>query len=119
MELQHLSPHDVEPLYLPRSNRQLGELVASMTAEGWLGRALLVIEADSIFYAWTGSHRIAAAREAKLTEIPCYVVPEERIAQHGVTATRGHCDDSDRLAVIQKTGDDTAIFLMWSEGRTN
>lgn len=87
-----------------------------MEENGWNGRPLLVIRSGDENYAWTGSHRIAAARAASLQEVPCYVL-DESILPDGIDARRGHCEDSDRLNAIRKTGDETAIRIMWLEGR--
>jgi hypothetical protein len=91
----------------------LDGLVASMQDEGWTGRPLLVIESGSgVFFAWTGSHRIAAARIAGLDSIPCYVLDESQLQ---VFAHDAHCDavtDGERLVVIRQTGDEHAIALM-------
>jgi hypothetical protein len=50
-------------------------MAALIRATGWQDRGLLVEEGlDGRLYAWTGSHRIAAAQAAGLAEVPCRVI---------------------------------------------
>lgn len=107
-----LNPHDIKPPHPVREPAQLAELAADMRENGWRGRPLLVVRTAAGYHAWTGSHRIAAALEASLPEVPCYVIPESSIAEH----ERPICD-SEKLNILRKVGDETAIRLMWLEGR--
>jgi len=50
------------------------QLVEDMKENGWNGRPLVVIDCGGEYSALTGSHRLAAAREAELYEIPCAIV---------------------------------------------
>lgn len=68
-------PHEV------RDTDKLSALVAAMTADGWSGRALLVVARGDRYVAWTGSHRLAAARAAGVTNVPVVVVSEDLEAQ--------------------------------------
>ena len=114
---QLIPPQDLNPLHEVREQEKFKELVDDMAENGWQGRSLLVIECKDKYVAWMGSHRIAAARKVDLPEVPCYVVKECKLIPHGVKAEWGHHDDSDRLSVIQKIGDEVALQLMWQEGR--
>ena len=114
---EDLCPDEVAPLHEARRPTLLAELVADMQERGWQGRDLLVIETESAYQAWTGSHRIAAAREVGLKTIPCYVIQEKKLLKHGMDAVSGHVCDYERLAIMRKVGDETAIHLMWLEGR--
>jgi len=89
-----------------------------MRENGWEGRSLLVIQRETKFFAWTGSHRIAAAREVGLESIPCYVIAEEKLLPFDVDAEWGHVEDQERLALLIKVGDEEAIHLMWLENRS-
>ena len=114
-----ISPERIKPLHQVRNKRLLAELSADMEENGWQGRPLLVIERESKeprYVAWTGSHRIAAAIEAGLDEVPCYVLDENLLPEE-VDAEWGHVQDYERLAILRKTGDEAAIHLMWQEGR--
>jgi hypothetical protein len=112
-----IQPDLIKPLHEARSQRLLTELADDMKENGWQGRPLLVIERASDYLAWTGSHRIAAARKAGLSSVPCHVVKERELIRHGFDAEWGHVDDTDRLKAIRKIGDEIAIHIMWQEGR--
>lgn len=91
-----------------------------MQANGWVGRPLLVIErVDGTFQAWTGTHRIHAARNAGLATIPCYVVREWKLIEIGADALWGHSFDHHRLKLLHKTHDSMAIELMATETWSN
>jgi len=89
-----------------------------MRENGWQGRSLLVIQRETQYFAWTGSHRIAAAREVGLESIPCYVIAEEKLLPFEANAEWGHVEDRERLALLIKVGDEEAIHLMWLENRS-
>lgn len=88
-----------------------------MKKNGWDGRPLLVIERENDYLAWTGTHRLAAAVAAELESVPCHVVCEEVLLRNGFDAERGHVFDHERLQILTKLGDETAIHLMWLENR--
>lgn len=111
----NLDPRDIRPLHNVRTPGLRDELAADMMESGWQGRPLLVVESESGYQAWTGSHRIAAAIEAGMSEVPCYVISEKMIAKCG--DGWGLVQDYERLNILRKTGDETAIRLMWLEGR--
>lgn len=67
-------PADIEPLHEVRDAKKLEALVASMGRGGWQGRPILVSARDGRFFAYTGSHRIAAARAAGLDQVPVVVI---------------------------------------------
>ena len=78
-----IDPEQIEPLHEVRNRAILDGLTADMKENGWRGRPLLVIERESDYVAWTGSHRIAAAIEAGLALVPCYVVDEGELLKRG------------------------------------
>jgi hypothetical protein len=108
----------ITPLHKPRSDRHLQNLTSEMKENGWNGRPLLVIEGDSDYLAWTGSHRIAAARLAGFTSVPCYVLPESKLTAVGFDAEWGLVEDRERLEILRKVGDETALRIMWQENRS-
>jgi len=116
--IESVGIENLTALHEPRSSRHLRNLAKDMKANGWCGRPLLVIERDSDFLAWTGSHRIAAARLAGLDFIPCYVLQESDLTSRGFDAERGHVEDYERLAILKAVGDETAIRIMWQENRS-
>jgi hypothetical protein len=83
-----------------------------MSERGWRGRPLLVVDLGTVYQAWTGSHRIAAACEAGLSEVPCYVVSGKDMA-----SMENPIFDHERLKILRELGDADAVRLMWLEGR--
>lgn len=118
MSTSLINPNEIEPLHEARIPALLRELAEDMEENGWSGRPLLVIERKSEYLAWTGSHRIAAARKAGLKAVPCYVVAELKLTRLGFDASWGHVMDYERFEILKKVGDATAIQLMWQEGRS-
>jgi hypothetical protein len=112
-----IDPAEIKPLHEVRSRKLLNDLVADMRKNGWRGRPLLVIEREADYVAWTGSHRIAAAKKAGLVAVPCYVLHERQLLHHDCDAEWGHVEDWERLKIIQKVGDEAALSIMWQEGR--
>jgi hypothetical protein len=116
--IQHIELDSITPLHKARSDHHLRELTNDMIENGWCGRPLLVIERDSDYLAWTGSHRIAAAKLAGLASIPCYVLPESALTTRGFDSERGHVEDRERVKILQEVGDETALHIMWQENRS-
>jgi hypothetical protein len=114
-ETVYLDPDEITPLHEARSHQHLDELIDDMARNGWTGRPLLVIERRNDYLAWTGSHRIAAAKEAGLTQIPCYVLSESKLIALGFDAGWGHVQDYERLAILRKVGDQGALSIMLQE----
>ena len=112
-----IDPWTIETLHGVTYDLHLEELIVSMKEEGWSGRPLLVIERTDDFLAWTGTHRVYAAREVGFEKVPCYVVDESVLKQHGFDAFYGHCLDYERLAICKKIGDEEATNLMELEDR--
>src|SRR5437868_2969182 len=96
----NLSPFEVEPLHGVRINDLYKKLINRMITEGWKGRPLLVVEHNKGYQAWTGSHRIAAAREVNVL-IPCYVLSEKPLLETGNDAVSGHILNWERSALIR------------------
>ena len=115
--ISELDPEEIEALDEVTNPAHFDELVADMKENRWRrGLPLLVIECEKGYFAWTGSHPIAAAIEAGLSLVPCYVIHERELIRHGgVNARRGHHSDCDRWEILKKVGDETALHLMWRE----
>ena len=105
-----IDPWEIEPLHGPRLDYH--DLTDDMLANGWQGRPLLVIERDEDYLAWTGSHRIAAARDAELETIPCYVLAQAYVGDPSMP-----CEDWERLEIVCGLGDQDAIELMSQENK--
>jgi len=116
--IDSISIKEITPRHEALSRKHLKELADDMRENGWQGRPLLVIERDNDYLAWTGSHRIAAARDAGLNQIPCYVLSESKLIALGFEAERGHVEDRERLEILRKLGDEIAISIMWQENRS-
>lgn len=87
-------------------------LAADMKMRGWVGRPILAhADGNGRPWAWTGSHRIAAAREVGI------VVPVVYITGDIERRCEECCDDRDRLAVLEDAGDEVAAELMREEIR--
>ena len=117
---REVNPHDIRPLHAVDRPMALEELVESMQARGWVGQPLLVIErTDGSLQAWTGSHRIQAARDVGLATVPCYIVREWKLVEISADALWGHSFDHHRLKLIRKTKDAKATELMEIEVWSN
>jgi hypothetical protein len=117
-EIIYLDPEEITPLHEARSHQHLGELTDDMESNGWTGRPLLVIERENDYLAWTGSHRIAAAKKAGIKQIPCYALSESELVAHGFDAVWGHVEDYERLEILREVGDEAAVAIMWQENRS-
>jgi hypothetical protein len=126
--MQDMSPWDVRTMHEATDPRKLARLVKSMSKSGWTGRPVLAMPLADGIQALTGSHRLAAAREAQLDTVPVYVLDT---SAH-VTGGDGRCvlceetcavellgdmygDDYDRMGLIMQIGDEDAIRLMDTE----
>jgi len=68
----------VRPYHPPRRWDQLEALITSMREFGWKGRPIVVADTQDGFVAFTGSHRLAAAKDAGVPSIPIIVMtPDE------------------------------------------
>jgi ParB-like chromosome segregation protein Spo0J len=100
-----IDPQEIEPLHGVRDQTLLNNLAAEMKQNGWQGRPLLVIDRESGYSAWTGSHRISAAIEAGLSLVPCYVIDERELIDRGFDPAWGHVMDYERLQILKSIGD--------------
>ena len=72
MELRVLDAAIIGPVHAPAEDK-VKRLAQDMKANGWKGPRLLVEETEQGYFAWTGSHRIAAARNVKV-RCECVVI---------------------------------------------
>lgn len=76
-DIESIDPHELFPLN-ETDNAKVERLTARMTQNGWDGRPLLVFkDGNGAYTALTGSHRIKAAQEGGLEEIPAIVIQED------------------------------------------
>ncbi len=76
-----LDPEKIEPVNEIDKPKQVTTQAKIMRKEGWIGRPLLVADEGDRIQAFTGSHRLAAAVEAGLDEIPVVHIPVEELAR--------------------------------------
>lgn len=69
-----LDPQTITPLHDIRDLDKLHDLIRSMTADGWEGRPLLVMPIGSCYQALTGTHRLEAAIQSGLSDVPVMLV---------------------------------------------
>jgi hypothetical protein len=79
LEMVDLPPTRVQPVNCPCDEDLVTRLAENMASGGWSERPLLVEEeARSLshpqYFAWTGSHRIEAARRVGLSSVPCCLI---------------------------------------------
>ena len=117
MSREQINPWEIKTLHDVTNEGLLENLISDMIENGWHGRPLLVIETEDNYFAWTGTHRVHAAREAGFESIPCYVLDESVLKKHGFDAVHDHVLDYERVKILRKVGDETALSLMVDEGR--
>jgi diguanylate cyclase (GGDEF)-like protein len=102
-----LTRHDV------RSPAKVSEIGASMKRVGWKGRPLLVVKDGPKETAWTGTHRLAAAKEAGLTEIPRVDVDADALRAVGFDVDElTKQGKKARIDALRKAGQDEAADLL-------
>lgn len=104
-------PHRIEPPHFPEDDDKLAQLTESMRRDGWIGAEVVVIDRDDADpWAITGSHRIAAAREAGV-DVPTIRLAD-LFAEHGASladliadyeAAGFHRDDAAHEVAIRAT----------------
>lgn len=110
----------VEPPHEVRDRRHLAKLVESLATRGWAGRPLLAETVRGGWRAWTGSHRLWAARRVeRVTEVPVVVLDKRAYVRVHGRPSRSYCsdtfDDEDRLGRLLECGDHRAALLMARE----
>ncbi len=115
----------LNPPHSPNDSDKVNRLEESMK-QGWTDRPLLVEQLKPLeglsqrYEAWTGSHRIAAAKKRGLESVPCLIITlkEAKAAiDHGGynqkvgyssfrNAISGHdgCGDMHKLDALEKVG---------------
>src|SRR5256885_11963963 len=80
-------PHSqLAPFYaqISASNLHRQRIAQSMREHGWKGLPLLVHNCkDGSYQAWMGMHRLLAASDAELTQIPVVLVTREQLYEAG------------------------------------
>lgn len=122
-----VDPRRILPLHRIKRPVDLRLLIAGMRDDGWCGRRLLVEEYSPGHYqAWTGTHRLTAAKRARLRRVPILIIDlkkwvkewgpiEEEFAVDDVHGG----DDEDKYMALLKAGDRIAADLMRQEIEMN
>ncbi len=111
----------INPLHDVNNPNKLASLTADMQVRGWIGRPLLVEIMGDGYQAWTGSHRIAAARAAGLDRIPVLVVDSAAIVEQEGEPADGQplaslaSDDDCKTDMLRRAGLTDAADLMATE----
>jgi len=129
--IKELLIDDIRPLHEVRNKTKLKALTEKIAEHGWQGGPILVEEVlDRGYRAWTGTHRLAAAKAAGLDTVPVVLVDVEKVWEELrmreldfgkikdglVDATY---DDEDRYKLLEAAGDDRAAALMHNEVEMN
>ncbi|MBK6693907.1 MAG: ParB N-terminal domain-containing protein [Myxococcales bacterium] len=65
------------------SSRNVAKIERSMNASGWNGPPIKVFEHNGTKYVLDGHHRLAAARQARLPEVPYESIPVSELGSFG------------------------------------
>jgi hypothetical protein len=111
-------PHDV------RDSDKLATLRDSLATNGWVGRAIPVYD-NGTLQALTGSHRIAAAREADV-RVTIYQIDANVMVDDGYGTDvplwemlDRATDDDARMRALESAGEEHAAALLREEIRLN
>jgi len=100
----------INPLHEVRDQDKLKSIERRFRAQGEFVGAPVVVSGDPVRPdAWTGSHRVAAAKAAGVS-VPIVVIPDEQMGEEGWSAWGNATDDEERLAVAVKfLGEDSPV----------
>jgi phage-related protein (TIGR01555 family) len=110
-EHQDISPHKIKEVNKITNKAKFEELVDKMKKEGWQGRPILVLEKNGKFDAITGSHRLFAAREAKLNNVPTITIKESNNKEHRElwNDLEKSTDDDNKIRIVKELYDEGEI----------
>jgi hypothetical protein len=110
------------PLHEVRDADKYSDLTTDMQERGWAGRPILVYDDGNGIHAVTGSHRIAAAKQAWV-DVPVLNMSEEAL---NFTDSRGNTlgdvldrPDEDLESFLRELGDNEAADLIKAESESN
>ena len=114
--VEFVNPKRIEPPHGVENKEKLNELVDSMKVEGWVGRPVLYYDIGRGPEALTGSHRIAAAQKAGLSDIPAVKVTGDigdYVDEFGNSISELQTLDAKEISKwLRNYGDETAANLM-------
>ena len=116
------------PLHDVRDADKVAAIAADMTANGWRGLPVLVIDTGEVVHALTGTHRLAAAEVAGITPETYAIEPGvyngDDDIQSAWDALMAAGDDDDRLYALEvlcdmDEVDERAVEIMRAETDNN
>ena len=114
--VEFVNPKRIEPPHGVENKEKFNELVDSMKVEGWVGRPVLYYDIGRGPEALTGSHRIAAAQKAGLSDIPAVKVTGDigdYVDEFGNSISELQTLDAKEISKwLRNYGDETAANLM-------
>ncbi|MBR2743409.1 MAG: ParB N-terminal domain-containing protein [Clostridia bacterium] len=117
---EYIDPERVQTVNGVTDRKKYDALVSSFTRNGWDGRPLVVVENGNEGYiALTGSHRIAAAREARIN-VPAIVLDNTEETARLIDAYR----DDEREEIAKELAEEGVIpkrayYLLAQENELN
>ena len=87
--VEQLDPYEIRPPNMPTDMDKFDKILNSMEEEGWQGRPLVVIDEGENYYGLTGSHRVEAAQQAGLDEVPVIKVPASQLDDYELNGIVG------------------------------
>jgi len=113
-----VDPQELVPLNGPDCDEFYEWLVRDMRRHGWRGRPLLVLRRDYL-YAFTGSHRIAAAREVGILVPVVYWLDSDWVTPYPASAVTLYLRAARDPLVPDPTYDDERVWwLLRMEGQS-
>jgi hypothetical protein len=125
---RHVDPHHITPLHVLKSSREhhLRELMVRLRTEGWQGRPLVVEDTSPHRYqAWTGTHRLAAARRVNLHRVPVVLIDKDKWIRRWGRPRKGRLfvdevgSDMDKYVALLEAGDLVAARVLHQEIELN
>lgn len=126
---REVDPRHITPLHELKRSRaaHLDELARRMQIDGCVGRPLIVEETSPGRYqAWTGTHRLGAARRVGLRRVPIVLIDKDKwVRRWGrprglfVDAVRRDGSDMDKYLMLRDAGDRLAARVMHQEIEMN
>lgn len=115
MRATWINAGEISPLHGVLDFAKLADLKASLRADGWQGRPILVIETADGLRGLTGSHRVEAAQQIGM-EIPVLMISADEAEAADLDADYlCATDDDDRKYRLRRSGLTEAADLMDAE----
>ena len=101
-----------------RDDKKIRTITQSMKENGWIGDPVIIVKDAGKMTAWNATHRLQAAKKAKLTNVPVLVIDAKILSAagpiHPVEGLHGGTDE-DRLVKLENAGCEAACEVMRRE----